>query len=532
MKLFSASTSLLTTLLILSDAVWKASGEFTEFGNGYCKDSANHLYPVVIGSNFSQDKPQSCYDWCTQANADTIVGFSLHNEYDSCVCNIDYALVAKVNPDEYTNPLVNSSYLDNRYGSGKINAIIADTAWKCYQNDNFVPVTPSPSAAPVTLKPTTPFTATPVTATPVTNAPFAAPVTPSPTNPGWNITYDSMKANLTASGTEELIFVYNISSSREHEHKLYEKDCSTQIEIGGNLITDSYSVPEETNPDGTDRLVIFYDINMTAVPSSSIWNQTSEEMEVCLLLSLFEPATADDPRMIIAQDKHVFTVGINSTANLDFSFDNALQDAVVGEASSTANLDDYVEACKCTEEETFECDSSPLAPSEVFHVCVKSSSSDVQIRDVTQMNIDQGDQSLTVVEGSQIKYSSFSSKIPYPVQNGYKINVLLPINLFNFSGPNVTVEGSLEMQLGEGRRALRKLVSGNVPEAAPFKLEIALTDTPLASDINDAEEEDSVPPGFLVPVLAVVGSISLLAMAGMAVAFRKRGSGGNGGIVA
>eukprot|EP00956_Cyclotella_meneghiniana_P016105 scaffold25254_cov38-Cyclotella_meneghiniana.AAC.1 len=251
-------------------------------------------------------------------------------------------------------------------------------------------------------------------------------------------------------------------------------------------------------------------------------------MEMCLLLSLFEPATADDPKMIIAQDKHVFNVGVNST--VDFSFENALQDADAGEASSTANLDDYVEACKCTEEETFECDSSPLAPSEEFHVCVKSSSSDVQIRDVTQMNIDQGEQSLAVVEGSAIKYSSFSSKNSYPEQNGYKISVLLPINLFNFSGPNVTVEGALEMQLGEGRRALRKLVSGNVPEAAPFKLEIALTDTPVASEINDAVEEESTPPGFLVPVLAVVGSVSLLAMAGMAVAFRKRGSHGNGGI--
>jgi len=94
----------------------------------------------------------------------------------------------------------------------------------------------------------------------------------------------------------------------------------------------------------------------------------------------------------------------------------------------------------------------------------------------------------------------------------------------------VTVEGALEMQLGEGRRALRKLVSGNVPEAAPFKLEIALTDTPVASEINDAVAEESTPPGFLVPVLAVVGSVSLLAMAGMAVAFRKRGSHGNGGI--
>ena len=192
-----------------------------------------------------------------------------------------------------------------------------------------------------------------------------------------------MKVNLTADTTEELIFSYNISSGQAYEYDLFEKDCSTEI-IGGNLITDNRT-STETNSDGTDRLALFYDINLTAIPSSPIWDPTSEQMEMCLLLSLFEPATADDPKMIIAQDKHVFTVGINSTVNLDFSFDNALQDSVAGEASSTANLDGYVEACKCTEDEVFVCDSTPLAPNEVFHVCVKSSSPDVQIRDVTQM---------------------------------------------------------------------------------------------------------------------------------------------------
>eukprot|EP00956_Cyclotella_meneghiniana_P002551 scaffold2969_cov50-Cyclotella_meneghiniana.AAC.1 len=243
------------------------------------------------------------------------------------------------------------------------------------------PITPSPTAAPVTSTPTTaPITPGP-TAAPITSSPSAAPatstpsaapvITPSPmaapmSIPGWNITYDFMKANLTADTTEELIFVYDISSGRAYEYELFEKDCSTEIMIGDNLITSNWT-SSETNPDGTDRLALFYDINMTAVPSSPIWNQTSEQMEMCLRLSLFEPATADDPKMIIAQDKHVFTVGINSTANLDFSFDNALQDSVAGEASSTANLDDYVEACKCTEEDVFVCDSTPLAPNEVFH---------------------------------------------------------------------------------------------------------------------------------------------------------------------
>eukprot|EP00956_Cyclotella_meneghiniana_P033313 scaffold94999_cov80-Cyclotella_meneghiniana.AAC.1 len=115
---------------------------------------------------------------------------------------------------------------------------------------------------------------------------------------GWDITYDSMKTNLTPGSTEELILLYNISSTRAYEYELFEKDCSTEIEIGGNLIASdgvfSTTVP---NLDGTTRLTLFCDINLTAIPSSPIWNQTSQE------------------------DKHVFTIGINST--VDFGFGHA-----------------------------------------------------------------------------------------------------------------------------------------------------------------------------------------------------------------
>ena len=145
-------------------------------------------------------------------------------------------------------------------------------------------------------------------------------IQPTPmAQPGWDINYIDMEANFTANA-QELTFSYNISSSRDYEYEIFEKDCSTEIE--GNLITSTWSV-EEPNLDGRD-IFLFYKINMTAIPLSPIWNQTSEEMVMCLVLNLFEPATAADPKMIIAQDKHVITVGINSTVN--FSLDNGFED--------------------------------------------------------------------------------------------------------------------------------------------------------------------------------------------------------------
>lgn len=122
---------------------------------------------------------------------------------------------------------------------------------------------------------------------------------------------------------------------------------------------------------------------------------------------------------------------------------------------------------------------------------------------------------MTVIEGGDIKYKIFSSKNSYRNQNGYKINVLLPMNIFNFSGSNVTVEGNLETQLGNGDDVSRKLASGNGPEgaaAAPFKLNIALT----------VRKDSAPPPGYYL--------VSLLAMAGMVImTFRKRRAHGKNG---
>ena len=202
---------------------------------------------------------------------------------------------------------------------------------------------------------------------------------PTMAQPGWDINYIDMKLNFEANSTQELVFMYNISSTREYEYELFEKDCSTKIV--GNLITSNRSSTSTEHNSDLDDLSLFYDIDQSAISSSPIWNQTSQEMVMCLVVSLF--SNEDVGKFIIAQDKHVITVGINSTVN--FSFDNAFQYSAAGNASSTADLYDYVEACKCTEDETFVCDSSPLAPNEVFHVCVKSSSPDVRIRDVTQM---------------------------------------------------------------------------------------------------------------------------------------------------
>jgi hypothetical protein len=142
-------------------------------------------------------------------------------------------------------------------------------------------------------------------------------------------------------------------------------------------------------------------------------------------------------------------------------------------------------------------------------------------------NIDQDANSLAVIEDSAIKYASFSNMVEKTANNGYQVNVRLPSNVFNFTSETpITVSGSLEMQLaGSGGRKLR---SGEVaPESAIFKLDIALSGVTddVASVAQTVKEEGKAHPGYLIPLLAAVGFVSLTALSGMAVTIHhKRGA--------
>eukprot|EP00956_Cyclotella_meneghiniana_P017782 scaffold29247_cov69-Cyclotella_meneghiniana.AAC.4 len=125
MNLISASPSLLTALVLLSGAVWKASGQFTFVDDGKCADSAGQLYPsigaaLIFGTD--QVDPQSCYDWCTQVNEEKLVGFQTYP-------------YAGVNPTDYKNPSRGTDSLGNA-GTGVVNSTIASySTYDCYRNE-------------------------------------------------------------------------------------------------------------------------------------------------------------------------------------------------------------------------------------------------------------------------------------------------------------------------------------------------------------------------------------------------------------
>ena len=136
MKLLSTSPSLIMALVLLSNAVWMASGQFTKVGDGVCLDSESRYYPGIRGDGFTQDDPQKCYDWCTQANEEKLVGFMVREFYTAkrCLCLLDSTDLEGVEESDYTNPSP-YDYFSNT-GTGRVTGLVSSqTDYHCYRND-------------------------------------------------------------------------------------------------------------------------------------------------------------------------------------------------------------------------------------------------------------------------------------------------------------------------------------------------------------------------------------------------------------
>ena len=82
--------------------------------------------------------------------------------------------------------------------------------------------------------------------------------------------------------------------------------------------------------------------------------------------------------MVITEDERILSVEFDMS--VDFLFDTDLEAGFVGTGSSSTNVDDYVQACKCDGVQSFSCDNaSPILPNQELFVCIRSVSSDMEI---------------------------------------------------------------------------------------------------------------------------------------------------------
>lgn len=331
----------------------------------------------------------------------------------------------------------------------------------------------------------------------------------------WDLEYMDMVINFDTSSTDELTFEYLISAGRNYNIlPIRQQDCETSITDLNITLTNDVVTPLNATH---STLKISYDIDKTTIANSTVWDSETNNLKICQKVQL---VSDDSPALVMMEDTFVFL--INFGFEIDFNV-GAGDEGRGGPAydNTTASINEYVKACKCNGGAPYDCNSIVLLPNEELYVCIFSVSGEVRVKSVDSMNVGQdGSQALTVVESGDVKYSSFSSMVAVPENYGYKVDVRLPINLFNFSGPDITVSGVIEMEFGEGRK-LRMLNTGAITEtveAAPFVLKIPLRESFELEEPYDANAKSvkvSPYPSYVLPMLAVAGTVSMFGVAGM-----------------
>ena len=120
--------------------------------------------------------------------------------------------------------------------------------------------------------------------------------------------------------------------------------------------------------------------------------------------------------------------------------------------SSSANVDSYISACKC-DYGSWDCNSNALGADDTLDICIKTSSSDVELLDVTSLSLLQENtgESMDVVQNNAPVDSDISEIQDF----GYTryIETIVPSRFFG-STDNVAVSGVVEVQFVGGTRKL------------------------------------------------------------------------------
>ena len=141
------------------------------------------------------------------------------------------------------------------------------------------------------------------------------------------------------------------------------------------------------------------------------------------------------------------------TFDIAFNFDVAFSadtfaatedSANINAEATSANVNDYISACKC---DGTTCNTSALGPDDLLQVCVMSSSSEVVVSQVTELDLTQNSNSMAVVDGGNIGNAALSE------MTSNSVKTVVPAKFFT-STDAISVTGNVLVEFASGRRQL------------------------------------------------------------------------------
>lgn len=189
----------------------------------------------------------------------------------------------------------------------------------------------------------------------------------------------SATADFSTDSENELTLEYNVGKGRVVNTELLDYTCNTPITIDNGQVVDSESDLIISSDAGErNKLTFGYSIDKSKIASSDIWNDAESKIQLCVKVKLLtgEYTITEDTRKI----------DINFELNRGYSVGNVeVSEAAEQTGASDADIDDYVEACKCSIGGVCEVAPSAFAENDELHVCIKSKEISAEIETITGM---------------------------------------------------------------------------------------------------------------------------------------------------
>lgn len=287
---------------------------------------------------------------------------------------------------------------------------------------------------------------------------LASPSTAQITSNTWAVNYRADAAvDFTSDSTSEVTMSYKIGAGRTAIVSLYaSSDCT-----GTDAITEvGMATASQTTTNwgaNFDTIVVAINIDKTKIVASNIWNTTDSSLEFCVEVKL------ESGGEVITKDLQVL--------DIEFDFDvayNAVDpfaataDSANAATTDAANVDDYISACKCAGAtgSYYQCNTNALAPDDILQVCISSSSTAVEITQVTSLDLNQGSgaQLMSVMSTTtpgDVESSALSAVTDNTAESldTFLVETVVPARFFA-STDAIVVSGAVQVQFASGRRQL------------------------------------------------------------------------------
>lgn len=265
----------------------------------------------------------------------------------------------------------------------------------------------------------------------------------------WDIHFLNVVPNFDHGATNEITLKYEIGKgSDDYQVDFFNEDCIAPI-TGNTASTVVSTTSKDTNH---DTLEILIDLNKNMIGESNIWSGMDSKLKFCVTVRLVSGDT------VINEDSRNFDIDFEFKVNFDANEDVKFQMENIASESSTATVNDYIEACTCYNAASFECNANAISSSSILNICIKSLSDDMEIFAIESLLLTQGDNELKLYDGTAIQNDAITSETDVPDHNGVLVSSIIPSQFFSYaSATTAKLSGDVYLRLPGTRRLAVKI---------------------------------------------------------------------------